>query len=63
MAGACGHDHHEHECKNQDLGSLYTLYTKIDKESVQCLNEATENSGKLVFKPWDKKLDTNDVSC
>ena len=47
----CGHG------PNVDqLATLYTLYSKIDKEHVECLNESTENSGKSVFKPWDERL-------
>ena len=60
---ACRHDHHEHDHKSEDLGALYTLYTKIDISRVECLNESTEGSGKMVFKPWDKRLDTNEVSA
>lgn len=63
-----GHSHGGHCCEHEsdgqpsDLGVAYTLYTKIDTENVQCLNEVTEGSGKLVFKPWDKRLDTDKVS-
>lgn len=62
MAGACGHEHHKHDHESADLGSLYTLFTKIDLEKVQCLNETEENSGKTVFKPWDKRLDIDQVN-
>ena len=61
MAGSCGHEHHQHDKKTEDFASLYTLYVKIDLEKVQCLNEDVEGSGKLVFKPWDKRLDTTQV--
>ncbi len=61
MAG-CGHEHHEHDQPNANLASLYSLYTKIDTEKVECLNEEVEGSGKLVFKPWDKRLETDKVS-
>ena len=61
MAGCCGHEHHDHEKESSDLGALYSLYTKIDLERVDCLNEEVEGSGKVVFKPWDKRLDTSKV--
>ena len=59
------HGHCEHEAQEQpsDLGIEYSLYTKIDTENVQCLNEAVEGSGKKIFKPWEKRLDTNEVLC
>lgn len=39
------------------------LLCKIDLENVQCLNEAKEGSGKLVFKSWDNRLDREMVSA
>ena len=61
-----GHGHgHSHDCgggENDDHGhgpadraAEYSLYSKIDTERVQCLNEAEDGSGKTVFKAWDKK--------
>eukprot|EP00794_Sanderia_malayensis_P004622 gene4622-5229_t len=57
MAGSCGHQHHEHDHPKADLGALYSLYTKIDTERVECLNEELEGSGKTVFKPWDRRME------
>ncbi|GBM76197.1 hypothetical protein AVEN_161318-1 [Araneus ventricosus] len=54
-----GHCEHESEEQPSDLGVAYSLYTKIDTENVQCLNEVVEESGKLVFKPWEKRLETD----
>ena len=62
MAGGCGHEHHEHDHDSPELGTLYSLYTKIDTEKVECLNEEVDGSGKYVFKPWDKRLDTDKVT-
>eukprot|EP00112_Aurelia_sp_Birch-Aquarium-sp1_P019191 Seg470.4 transcript_id=Seg470.4/GoldUCD/mRNA.D3Y31 product="PITH domain-containing protein GA19395" protein_id=Seg470.4/GoldUCD/D3Y31 len=59
MAGHCGHEHHEHDHSSVDLGDLYSLYTKIDLEKVECLNEEVEESGKYVFRAWDKRLETD----
>ncbi len=54
--GGCsgGHDHDP-----PDRGAEFSLYTKIDTERVECLNEVTDGSGKLVFKAWDERLDTD----
>jgi len=52
-SGGCEHDH----SSDDDRGALYSLYLKIDTNRVQCLNEATEGSGKTVFKPWNDRLD------
>ncbi|RWS17685.1 PITH domain-containing protein-like protein, partial [Dinothrombium tinctorium] len=46
-------------CSHSDVSQMgvnYSLYTKIDIENVQCLNEVSEGSGKLVFKPWEDRL-------
>ncbi|KAK2155902.1 hypothetical protein NP493_2030g00014 [Ridgeia piscesae] len=53
----CGQEH-DHDDDTPDRGSQFSLYMKIDTERVECLNETTEGSGKLVFKPWDQRLDT-----
>lgn len=64
--GHCSHQHADHGGDDAhtgpELGIQYTLYTKIDIENVQCLNEAVEGSGKTVFKPWDERLDFDRVS-
>lgn len=46
------HDHHE----TPERGVEYSLYTKIDKDNLECLNETEEGSGKNVFKPWEDRL-------
>ncbi|XP_042230605.1 LOW QUALITY PROTEIN: PITH domain-containing protein GA19395-like [Homarus americanus] len=51
--GSCG-DGHEHT--PPELGVAYSLYTRIDVDNVECLNEAVEGSGKTVFKPWEDRL-------
>ncbi|XP_075729135.1 PITH domain-containing protein CG6153 isoform X1 [Rhipicephalus microplus] len=40
-----------------ETGVQYSLYSKIDLDNVECLNEKEEGSGKLVFKPWEQRLD------
>lgn len=67
--GGHGHDHSGHgSCEGHDhgpadLGVAYSLYTKIDTEHVECLNEALEGSGKTVFKPWEERLSTDKVTA
>ncbi|KAF2884795.1 hypothetical protein ILUMI_21402 [Ignelater luminosus] len=58
---------HGHSCegdKNHDetpeMGLQYSLYSKIDKNNLECLNEASEGSGKTVFKPWEERLNFTD---
>lgn len=66
--GGHGHDHSGHgSCDGHDhtpaeLGVAYSLYTRIDIDNVECLNEAIEDSGKTVFKPWEERLDREKVS-
>lgn len=66
------HDHHDdghdacaHGSNDTDylkeMGIQYSLYTKIDMENMECLNEATEGSGKFVFKPYEERLNFNKV--
>ncbi|XP_063968134.1 PITH domain-containing protein 1-like [Lytechinus pictus] len=56
-----GHSHgcggHDHDHDSPDRGALFSLYTKINTERLECLNELKDGSGKLVFKPWDERLD------
>ncbi|XP_055376636.1 PITH domain-containing protein CG6153 [Condylostylus longicornis] len=40
-----------------EMGIEYSLFKKIDLENMECLNEEIENSGKSVFKPFEKRLD------
>jgi len=44
------------EVSVDNLASLYNLYSKINKEALECLNENVENAGKQVFRPWDQRL-------
>ncbi|XP_056631326.1 PITH domain-containing protein GA19395 [Diorhabda sublineata] len=45
-----------HHLESDEIGIHYSLYNKIDKENLECLNETTEGSGKTVFKPWEERL-------
>ncbi|KAK7100133.1 PITH domain-containing protein 1-like [Littorina saxatilis] len=55
--GGCNPGDHSHEHPDLELGKMYTLFTKIDIESVQCLNESIDGSAKRIFKPWDERKD------
>ncbi|KAL1232472.1 hypothetical protein TSPI_01789 [Trichinella spiralis] len=39
-----------------EMGIQYSLYTKIDFQSLTCLNERVDGSAKTVFKPWSERL-------
>merc|ERR1712183_23119 len=64
--GGDGHGHsHGHEgCgghgaagkSGEELGVAYSLYTKVDMERLECLNESEDNSCRHVFRPWDQRL-------
>lgn len=64
------HSHdHGHGCSHEatdldnalEMGIQYSLYSKIDMINLECLNEETEGSGKLVFKPYENRLDFSKV--
>lgn len=56
----CGDSSHEHE--DPEKGVEYSLYTKINLNDMECLNETVEGSGKTVFKPWEDRLNRETVS-
>ena len=61
MAGHGGSCGCEHKHQEQDIGDNFTLYTKIDLQKLQCLNEEIDGSGKDIFKPFDLRLDNEKV--
>lgn len=58
--GSCAGNHNHDD--TPEMGIEYSLYEKIDKQQLECLNEAEENSGKTVFKPWSERLNLDTVS-
>lgn len=59
----CNHGNHDHDHgSGGEIGVQYNLFEKIDKENLHCLNESVDGSGKTVFKPWETRLDTSQVS-
>jgi hypothetical protein len=58
----CHDEHCEHD--HDDLpesGEQSLLYSKIDIDNVRCLNEAEPNSGKVVIRPWNERMDNTKV--
>jgi len=53
----CHHEHCEH-AGEQANGSAESLFCRIDTNNVSAMNEATKDSIKGVFKPWDKRWDS-----
>lgn len=50
------HHHHDHSHDAEDNSAQFSLYMKVDLDSLQCLNEREDGSGKTVFKPWDDRF-------
>lgn len=53
--GGCNGDHN-HQDDSPEMGIEYSLYTKIDKENLTCLNERIDGTAKSIFKPWETRL-------
>nr|CAD7196894.1 unnamed protein product [Timema douglasi]CAD7571577.1 unnamed protein product [Timema californicum] len=56
--GCEGDENHD---DSPEMGVEYSLYSKIDLENMECLNEKIENSGKDVFKAWEDRLNFEKV--
>ena len=56
--GCCDGESH---VKTVELGFKYSLYMRIDKENVECLNESVEGAGKKIFKAWEERKDNSKV--
>lgn len=63
-----GHKHHHTGCDGDDrhdetpeMGIQYSLFRKIDRDNLECLNEKVQHSGKEVFKAWEDRLSTDKV--
>ncbi|XP_014791434.1 PITH domain-containing protein CG6153 [Octopus bimaculoides] len=54
--GHCCHEHKSTGQADEDSANAFNLYLKIDTDRIVCLNEAVEDSGKHVFKPWNERL-------
>jgi hypothetical protein len=66
----CGDESHDHDHNGfahshsppPDLIPGDSLYSKIQLERVQCLNERVDGMARSIIKPWDQRLDTEKVS-
>lgn len=63
-----GHSHGSGGCDGDrdhddtpEMGLQYSLFSKIDKNNLECLNESVEGSGKDIFKPWEERLSFDKV--
>lgn len=61
-AGGCCNDGDHNKDDSPEMGIEYSLYTKIDKENLTCLNESVDGSAKAIFKPWEERLNFETVS-
>ena len=50
----------DHQPSGDDI-TAWSLYLKIDKDNMQCLNEETDGSCKYIFRSWDDRLNRNHV--
>lgn len=57
---SCEGDHNHDE--TPELGLKYSLFERVDKSNVTCLNESVEGSGKTILKPWEERLNFSTVS-
>lgn len=55
-----GCDHGQAGLDGEEMGVAYSLFQRIDMNKLTCLNETVDNSGRLVFKPWEARLDKTD---
>jgi len=54
-SGGCNGDH-VHQDDTPEMGIEYSLFRRIDKENLTCLNERQDGSGKTIFKPWEERV-------
>ncbi len=59
--GGCCNGDHTHQDDSPEMGIEYSLYQRIDKENLTCLNERMDGSAKSIFKPWEQRLTMDSV--
>ena len=61
----CGNEDHSHGGHSHspppDSIPGDSLFNQIDRERVRCLNERVEGMAQSIIKPWNRRLDTQDV--
>lgn len=58
------HNCNKQNCDHQEIndGTEWNLFSRIDLENLQCLNEEIDGSCKKIFRAWDDRLKTDNVS-
>ncbi|ANB12676.1 hypothetical protein AWJ20_940 [Sugiyamaella lignohabitans] len=56
-----GHDHDHDHVPPPDTNAVQSLYQTINHDHIVTLNESTVDSGKEVFKEWEKRLDVSKI--
>jgi len=54
------HDHGDHSPPPDSVPGD-SLYSKVDRDRVWCLNERVQGMARDIIKPWDQRLDTEKV--
>jgi hypothetical protein len=44
----------DHEPTNESVE--WSIFSRIDTDNLQCLNEAVDESCKKIFRPWEERL-------
>ena len=57
------HQCNKEHCDHQEVtnGEEWSLFTKIDFQNLQCLNEEIDGACKNVFRAWDDRLSKEKV--
>lgn len=55
-SGGCAHEALDIDNPNE-MGIQYSLYTKINIDNLECLNETDDGSGRAVFRAYENRLD------
>lgn len=54
--GECSHEAVDIDNPNE-MGIQYSLFSKINMDNLECLNEVAEGSGRSVFRSYENRLD------
>ena len=59
---SCSHEHSGSSCDHSDQNDVeFSLFSQINTLGVKCLNCVEAENGSKIFKPWDRRLDTDFV--
>ena len=51
----------DHQSAASDDSAEWNLFHKIDLDNLQCLNEEIDGSCRKIFRPWDDRLNKDNV--